>query len=313
MVERGEANRRTRVRVYTAGMVSRSVTTLLSLTGPRSRSLALIGLALFLSGVAHVVVWAVLGGPWEGAVTWRKPILFGISGGLTSLSLAWVWSKLPLRRGDARLAAATAWSLFVEVFLIDLQRWRGVASHFNRATPLDAALYDAMGVLIIFVSFVIVDLTVRLFRGGASLPPDMLLAARAGMLLLVVSCVLGVWVSVFGDQQAAAGLEPERYGAAGVPKFPHGMVIHAIQWLPAIAWAARWAGLGEGARLRVVVAAVVGTGLLLVYAIEQTLAGRARFDATPVTAAILVAGLGCLVGSLAAIWLGRLTRRAAGA
>lgn len=275
--------------------------------------LALVGIALLFSGMSHIVVWAVLGGPWEGAVTWRKPILFGISGGLTSLSLAWVWSKLRLRRGDAWLAAATAWALFVEVLLIDLQRWRGVASHFNRATPLDAALYDAMGVLIIFVSLVIVDLTVRLFRGGVSLPPDMLLAVRAGMVLLVVSCGLGVWVSVFGDQQVAAGLEPERYGAAGVAKFPHGTVIHAIQWLPAIAWAAQWAGLGERARLRVVAVAVVGTGLLLAYALEQTLAGRARFDATPATAAILVAGLGCLVGSLAAIGLGRLTRRAAGA
>ncbi len=312
-MERGEANRRTRFRVYTAVMVSRAVTNLLSLTGPRSRSLALIGLALLLSGVAHVAVWAVLGGPWEGAVTWRKPILFGMSGGLTSLSLAWVWSKLPGRRGDAWLAAATACALFVEVFLIDLQRWRGVASHFNRATPLDAALYDAMGVLIIFVSLVIVDLTVRLFRGGVSLPPDMLLAARAGMVLLVVSCGLGVWVSVHGDQQVAAGLEPERYGMAGVPKFPHGMVIHAIQWLPAIAWAARWAGLGERARLRVVAVAVVGTGLLLIYAIEQTLAGRARFDTTTVTAAILAAGLGCLVTALTAIGLGLLTRRAAGA
>ncbi len=309
---RGEPNHQFGSRVYTAGMVSVSVTTLRSLTGPRSRSLALVGLVLLFSGVAHVAVWAALGGPWEGPVTWRKPILFGISGGLTSLSLAWVWSKLPLRRGDTWLAAATAWALFVEVFLIDLQRWRGVASHFNRATPLDAGLYDAMGVLIIFVSLVIVDLTVRLFRGSVSLPPDMLLAARAGMVLLVVSCGLGVWVSVYGDQQVAAGLEPERYGAAGVPKFPHGMVIHAIQWLPALAWAARRAGLGERARLRVVAAAVAGTGLLLVYALEQTLAGRARFDATPVTATILAAGLGCLSAALAAIGIGRLTHPAGG-
>jgi hypothetical protein len=245
---------------------------------PRARQLVLVGLVLVASGVAHAVVWAILGGPWEGPVTWRKPILFGISGGLTSLSAAWVWAKLPPRRGDAWLAAATAWALFVEVLLIDLQRWRGVASHFNRDTPLDSFLYDAMGVLILFVSAVLVDLTVRLLRSPAAMNPDMLLAARAGMVLLVISCGLGIWVSVNGDLRVAQGLEPERYGCAGVPKFPHGVVIHAIQWLPAIAWAGRVVGLSLAARRRLVEVATVLSVLLLAFALAQTLAGRARFE-----------------------------------
>jgi hypothetical protein len=270
----------------------------------------LVGIALLVSGVVHLGVWADLGGPWEGAVTWRKPILFGISGGLTSLSLGWVWSKLPERWGDRWLAAAAAWALFVEVLLIDIQRWRGVASHFNRATSLDSAIYDAMGVLILFVSIVICDLTIRLFRGGVALPPDMLLAAQAGMVLLVISCGLGVWVNLHGDRQVAAGLDPGRLGVAGVPKFPHGMAIHAIQWLPAIAWVARRAGLGERARLWVVAVATLGTGLLLIYALEQTLAGRSRFDTTPLTATILAAGFACLAAAVVAMARGWLTRRA---
>ncbi|MFM8282835.1 MAG: hypothetical protein ACKOCW_04675, partial [Planctomycetaceae bacterium] len=98
----------------------------------RSRPLGWCGLVLVASGVAHLAVCAVLGGPWEGPVTWRKPILFGISGGLTCLSMGWAWAQLPQRRGDGWLATATAWALLVEVGLIDLQRWRGVASHFNR-------------------------------------------------------------------------------------------------------------------------------------------------------------------------------------
>jgi len=245
---------------------------------PRARQLVLVGGVLVASGLVHAVVWAILGGPWEGPVTWRKPILFGISGGLTSLSCAWVWAMLPQRRGDAWLAAATAWALFVEVLLIDLQRWRGVASHFNRDTPLDSFLYDAMGVLILFVSAVILDLTVRLFRTPARMPPDMLLAARAGMVFLVISCGLGVWVSVNGDLRLARGLEPDRYGAAGVPKFPHGVVIHAIQWLPAIAWAARVAGLTLATRRRLVALATLVSALLLAFALAQTLAGRGRFE-----------------------------------
>ena len=253
---------------------------------PRARQLVLVGVVLVASGLAHAVAWAILGGPWEGPVTWRKPILFGISGGLTSLSTAWVWAALPRRRGDDWLAATTAWSLFVEVLLIDLQRWRGVASHFNRDTPLDSFLYDAMGVLILFVSAVLVDLTIRLFRAPAALTPDMLLAARAGMVLLVISCGLGIWVSVYGDLRVAAGLEPERYGRAGVPKFPHGVVIHAIQWLPAIAWVGRVIGLSLTARRRLVAAATVLSVLLLAFALTQTLAGRGRFELPALAAAL---------------------------
>ena len=245
---------------------------------PRAVPFVAVGAILVASGLAHVVVHALSGGPWEGPVTWRKPILFGISGGLTSLSLAWVWAALPARRGDRLLAAATAWALFVEVLLIDVQRWRGVASHFNRSTPLDSRLYDAMGVLIVFVSLVIVDLTIRLFRAPSTLPPDLLLAARVGMVLLAISCGLGIWVGAYGDVRSAAGLDPGRYGAAGVPKFPHGAVIHAIQWLPAVAWAARRAGLVLPIRRRLVAVASVATATLLAYALAQTLTGRARFD-----------------------------------
>ena len=244
---------------------------------PRAWPLALWGVILVVSGLVHIAVWGVLGGPWEGPVTWRKPILFGISGGLTSLSLGWAWAQLPWRRGDLWLARITAWALAIEVALIDLQRWRGVASHFNRQTPLDSWLYDVMGGLILFVTVVICDLTIRFFRQRPSLPADMLLAARAGLVLLAVSCLLGIWASVYGDTQVARGLPPEIYGAAGVVKFPHGVVIHAIQGLPFIAWAARRAGLGERTRTLIVAIATAASALLLGYALAQTLAGRPRF------------------------------------
>ena len=278
----------------------------------RARPLALLGALLIASGLAHVVVWGIDGGAWEGPVTWRKPILFGISAGLTSLSLGWVWSKLPPRRWDGPLAAFTAWTLLVEVGLIDLQRWRGVASHFNRATPFDSFLYDAMGVLILLVTLVAVDLTARLFRTPADLPPDMLAAARAGLVLLIVSCGLGMWVSAHGDLQVARGLSPEVVGAAGVPKFPHGAVIHALQWLPMLAWAARSVGLSLWWRQRLVSAAIAGSVLVLTYAIVQALTGRGRFDAPPPIAALLVAGGVLLLGPwcvVAAAWCGGLPRR----
>jgi hypothetical protein len=267
----------------------------------RAWPLAVVGLLLIVSGLAHLLVWGALGGPWEGPVTWRKPILFGISGGMTSLSVGWAWSKLPWRWGDARFAAITAWALLVEVLLIDLQAWRGVASHFNRSTPLDSFLYDLMGVLILWVTLVVVDITVRCFRQPTGLAPDMLLAVRAGLVLLVISCLLGIWVSVNGDLRQAAGLEPERFGVAGVPKFPHGAVIHAIQLLPMLAWVARWAGFSEGRRVRLLAVATAGTALVGTFALVQTLLGRSRFDVTPATGALLAAGGLCLLVPLISI------------
>jgi hypothetical protein len=275
----------------------------------RGWPLATAGVGLVASGLAHVAAWAALGGPWEGAVTWRKPILFGISGGLTALSLGWAWAHLPRRRGDAWLAAATAAALVAEVALIDLQRWRGVASHFNRATPFDAALYDVMTWLILGVTLVIGDLTLRFFLQRPRLSADMLLAARAGLGLLFASCLLGVWTGAQGEIRRAAGLPPETLGAAGVLTFPHGAALHAVQWLPLVAWAAERAGFSIAARTRLVAWSTAGSVLLCGYALAQTLLGRARFDAPPLTASVLAAAAAMLAVPVAWIAVRLATRR----
>ena len=238
---------------------------------PRAEQLVAVGLVLVASGLAHLLVWAIAGGPWEGPVTWRKPILFGISGGLTSLSAAWVWSQLPPRRGDVWLASAAAWALLVEVFLIDLQKWRGVASHFNRATPLDSFLYDAMGVLILFVTAVLVDLTGRLFRSTAGMPADMLLAARAGMVFLVISCGLGIWVSVNGDIRVGRGARAGAvWGGRGAEVSPRG-----CDPRDPVAAGGRLGGPAgrprDAARRRLVLAATLATAAMLAFALVQTL------------------------------------------
>ena len=261
----------------------------------RARPLAMWGLLLVASGLVHAGIWAVTGGSWEGPVTWRKPILFGISGGLTSLSMGWAWSHLPRWRFDPLLARSATLALVFEVALIDLQCWRGMASHFNRTTRLDSLLYDAMGLLILWVTAVIVMITVRFFRQPVSLPTAMLLAVRAGLVYLVISCLLGIWVGINGDLRVQQGLPPEQFGQAGVPKFPHGVVIHALQWLPLLAWATTRANFSATTQLRLVSLASRATGLLLVYALAATLLGYPRFQAPPQLLALFgvaVIGLG---------------------
>ena len=94
----------------------------------------LIAGLLLVSGLLHLGLWCFSGQAWEGALSWRKPALFGISGGLTVWSLGWVMTHLIPGTRDKFWSRVMAWSLLWEVGLITLQCWRGVPSHFNDAT-----------------------------------------------------------------------------------------------------------------------------------------------------------------------------------
>jgi hypothetical protein len=65
----------------------------------------LVGAGLILVGLAHAGAWAVAGGPAAGALSWRKPTTFGISLGLTTVTLAWVATWLPVRKAVGWTAA----------------------------------------------------------------------------------------------------------------------------------------------------------------------------------------------------------------
>ena len=275
----------------------------------RAKPLVAGGVLLLASGVLHLGIYLCLQGPWEGAVSWRKPILFGISAGLTCISMGWVWSNLSKYRSDSFFSWATALALVVEVGLIDLQQWRGVPSHFNRTTTLDSNIYNVMGILILGVTGVILILTVRSFTKKVTQPAPMVIAMQSGLVYLAISCILGVLINLSGDLRVQEGLLPERYGQAGVPKFPHGVVIHALQWLPAIAWLAAKAKFGMSVQRQMSIVASVATGLLLIYASIVTLLGRARFDAPIPLAMVFYVAVLLFVSLSAVIVVGLLKQK----
>ncbi len=95
----------------------------------------LFGLALIATGLLHAAVWAVVGGSAAGPLSWRKPTTFGISFGLTTLTLGWVARFLPVRRATGWVAACLLYaSTALEVAWVSLQHARGVPSHCNTAT-----------------------------------------------------------------------------------------------------------------------------------------------------------------------------------
>lgn len=252
-----------------------------------------VGTILVASGVFHTLVWWVNGGSWAGDVSWRKPILFGFSAGATMLSLGWLVSKLKRRWGDSLLLTAFGAAMFVEVALITLQQWRGVASHFNRATDFDAQILVWIEGLILFATIVIADLTFRSFKSLA-VTSEMKLAIRSGMGLLLFACLLGFVLVGHGEHQKSMGRDPGIYGEAGVMKFPHGMPIHAIQYFPFLAWCLRKLRVNEMLRLMAVRYAVLSVVGLTVFSLIQTFTGRARFDVSWLSgfAVCVSAGLG---------------------
>ena len=235
----------------------------------------IVAATLLLSGFIHLALFALVGTSWEGPLSLRKPALFGISGGLTTWSLAWLITKLVPRKRDRFLVDAMSLGLLVEVCLITMQYWRGVASHFNHATSFDTAIEMAMLVLILLVTLGIFYLTVRT-AWLRDADPAMSIAIRGGMWLLALSCLLGIGTSVLGQMSIDAGKGYEIWGRAGVLKFPHGVALHAIQLLPILAWICHVLGVVQSARA--LAAALASQVLFLVYAVWQTSQGRDRFD-----------------------------------
>jgi len=116
-----------------------------------------------------------------------------------------------------------------------VQRWRGVASHFNNDTALDSLLFLLMGGGAIAVAAtVILVMTVLAFTAMRA-SPSMALAIRAGLLILLVAQVVGGWMIQHGLRPAGEGVTDglTTFGAAGVMKVPHAVAIHGIQVLPA--------------------------------------------------------------------------------
>ena len=249
---------------------------------------------LLTSGLVHFAILFWSGSDWEGPLSPRKPALFGISTGVTAWSLAWVMTKLQRQRFDAILFRVLALSLLVEVGLITLQHWRGVPSHFNHATRVDATIEAAMLGLILLVSIGIFWLAIR---SAWLIPMDEAVACalRGGIWLLAASCLLGMISTSLGELNQSRGKSPEIWGNAGVLKYPHGAALHAIQVLPIFAWVL--SQLRIPGRVGCVGAAIVSQCLFMAHAIWQTSQGRSRLDWDQVGCALFVAAVCSLFAS----------------
>ncbi len=286
--------------------------TVRSLT-PAQQTLAALAVATTLSGLFHIGVWEVAGQPsLVGPVTWRKPIAFGLSIGVLAASLVWVVSLLPDTAALRRQAVWVAVLLVAELLLIDVQQWRGVGSHFNVTTPLDALVFQAMGLLILAVAAILAWWTWRLWMAPhTDAAPEHLAAARAGMLLLAAGNVIGIALAVWGTTMLErTGHVPQAMGAAGNLKLTHAVALHGLQVLPIVAVLTSTV-TDARRRLRLVRLAATGYTALLGVALWQAIGGRAPADLALPVAVVIACAVTAVCGPAIVGLSTWLTRRAA--
>jgi hypothetical protein len=222
-----------------------------------------------------------------GAPAWLKPAKFAVSTSIYAFTFVWL---LGFVRGHPRLVAlsanAVAAGLAIEVGIIILQVVRGTSSHFNFATPLDAALFSAMAAIIVVVW--LMSLLAAVLLIGQRLPNAAFAwALRLGLLIALVGMAVAFFMpQPTPDQRAAlvAGATVASIGAHSVgvadggPGLPlvgwsivggdlrvaHFFGLHALQVLPIVGWlVSRRPGLGARRSLALVWSAgVIYLGLV---------------------------------------------------
>ena len=263
------------------------------------KALGISGIFLTILGVAHIFVWLFIGGNWEGSVSWRKPILFGISTGMTLISLSLLFDRLRPGKYDAWLTASLSIALVWEVILITIQQWRGQASHFNHDSIANSSIEYAMTILIVIATVILLEITRRTFR-FLNTTKDLQIAIRAGMSFLILSCFIGFFVLWHGNRQILVGRNPSLYGNAGVTKFPHGVAIHSLQLFPFLSYVFAKLGLGIRKRVELLKYLIVWMSGLLLYSLFQTVSGMSRFQVTLTGTCLLLISFSFL---LPVVWI----------
>ncbi|MFF4619600.1 hypothetical protein [Nonomuraea jabiensis] len=262
----------------------------------------LIGVLLVLVGLVHLGVFVVDGGPWEGAVSWRKPFTFGVSFGLSVLTLTWV-SQFVRLRARPFVVGAFAVASTLEVALITLQAWRGVPSHFNMETAFDTAVARTLaagGGVLVAIGIV---MTIAAFRPHPDLAPSMRLAVRAGFATLLAAMAFGAVMIARGVVAVVTGNQQLAYTVATALKPAHAISMHGVLLLPALSWLLSRTLPSEGSRVRWI---RLATWLYVATATAVSALALAGIEpVSPSTASLLCAG-GVSGLAIASLMLGRL-------
>jgi hypothetical protein len=256
-----------------------------------------------------------------GAPAWMKPLKFAISIAIYGATLLWMLTFIPDR---PRLVAAISWGVFlalgIEMVLIVMQVLRNTTSHFNQATPFDAAVFNTMGSLIAGLWLLNAIVAFLLARRRFAATP-IVWAVRLGLIAGLLGMAVAVLMTLPTPEQDAmdaatgsssivgahsVGVED---GGPGLPvvgwsteggdlRVAHFVGLHALQILPLLGLALTrfgppWLPMRDRSRL-VGVAAAFWIALILLLT-WQALRGQSLIAPDTLT----LSALGLLIAMMA--------------
>lgn len=295
-----------------------------------------LGLASLVAALATTALMVVDGRMVSGAPVWHKPFKFFVSSVLYAWTLTWYVGRLA---GAGRAVAwwagtVTAVALAIELVLITMQAARGVGSHFNVATPFDAAVFSAMGVFILTLSLMLAVIWLLLVREREG-HTVFRTAARWGAAVTLLGLGVGGLMVQPTDRQRAESQQGARPllsgghaigvadGGPGLPllnwstdggdlRVAHFIGLHALQALPLLAWAMvrtrRWS---EAVMRRVLAVTGFGYTAVVLVALHQAQRGQPLLAPDAATLLWLALIVGICAPVLLALLLVRTPRRAA--
>jgi hypothetical protein len=203
------------------------------------------------ASLVHLVLFALFSGlilvdsrTLLGLNVWIKPMKFALSIAVYMLTLALIMKYVKNVRVQKFVSYGTVVAMYVEMVIIATQAARGIKSHFNFDTALDASLYALMGMMIGFAMFCSIVLAIYLFRTKLDLPEHLVIALRLGLLIFIFGAAIGGYMSS-GTQHTVGGTE----GGNGLPlinwsveagdlRVAHFFGLHALQLIPLFAYLA---------------------------------------------------------------------------
>lgn len=210
----------------------------------RNELLFHFGTLSLLAALACLVLVLTTHGQVSGVNAFVKPLKFFVSVGIFAWTMGLYVPYLDSPAVVRWYSWATVLALGYELVVITLQAARGRMSHFNIETPLDSAIFQSMGIVIVVQTLWTGYIGYRFFvQPEFALTPTLVWAIRLGIAMAVLFAFQGGYMgavlrhSVGGPDGGGAGLPlvnwSRQYGDLRVAHF---FGLHALQAVPLLAY-----------------------------------------------------------------------------